>query len=244
MEYKSLIDLHTHTVASGHAYSTLQEMVSAAKEKELKVLGITEHGPRMYGSCTEIYFQNLAIIPRKYGDLRLMMGAEMNIMDERGSVDLTDGLISLLDVRIAGIHSRCFNYGSEDVATKAICKTMERGDIDIISHPVDRRHHPDVKTLVEVSKATGTLLELNNSSLRPERGKPYARANFKELIEECAKENVQIIIGSDAHISYDVAGHSYAYSLVEEVGFPKELILNLRPDDFISFIDSRREAQG
>ena len=41
MEY--ILDLHTHTIASGHAYSTIREMAQAASEKGLKLLGITEH---------------------------------------------------------------------------------------------------------------------------------------------------------------------------------------------------------
>ena len=31
MELKPLVDLHTHTIASGHAYSTLKENIEAAK---------------------------------------------------------------------------------------------------------------------------------------------------------------------------------------------------------------------
>lgn len=38
-----ILDVHTHTIASGHAYSTLQEMIDSAKTKGLKLLGITEH---------------------------------------------------------------------------------------------------------------------------------------------------------------------------------------------------------
>ena len=43
------LDLHTHTVASGHGYSTIQEMAAAAKEKGIRILGITEHGPSIEG---------------------------------------------------------------------------------------------------------------------------------------------------------------------------------------------------
>lgn len=39
------LDVHTHTLASGHAFSTIQEMAKAASEKGLKFLGITEHTP-------------------------------------------------------------------------------------------------------------------------------------------------------------------------------------------------------
>jgi len=48
---KPLIDAHTHTVASGHAYSSLQEMAKAAADKGLQVLGITEHGPSVPGNA-------------------------------------------------------------------------------------------------------------------------------------------------------------------------------------------------
>ena len=53
-----VLDVHTHTLASGHAYSTIREMAQTASEKGLKLLGITEHGPKMPGSCPRHYFQN------------------------------------------------------------------------------------------------------------------------------------------------------------------------------------------
>ena len=46
MKYHSVMDLHTHTVASGHAYCTLREMAKAASDKGLELLGITEHAPK------------------------------------------------------------------------------------------------------------------------------------------------------------------------------------------------------
>lgn len=48
---KTLLDVHTHTIASGHAFSSLQEMTLTAKEKGLDILGITEHGPNIPGTC-------------------------------------------------------------------------------------------------------------------------------------------------------------------------------------------------
>ena len=51
MKYQSVMDLHTHTVASGHAYCTLREMAKAASDKGLELLGITEHAPKMPGTC-------------------------------------------------------------------------------------------------------------------------------------------------------------------------------------------------
>ena len=41
MNYQYAMDLHTHTVASGHAYCSLREMAKAASDKGLQILGIT-----------------------------------------------------------------------------------------------------------------------------------------------------------------------------------------------------------
>ena len=53
-----IMDLHTHTIASGHAYNTLYEMVHAAASRGLGLLGVTEHGPRIPGACHPFYFIN------------------------------------------------------------------------------------------------------------------------------------------------------------------------------------------
>ena len=99
------LDVHTHTIASGHAFSTLQEMVQAASEKGLKLLGITEHAPGIPGSCSPIYFRNLYVVPRRMYGVDLLLGAEINILDCEGNIDMDEFYLNLLDLRIAGIHS-------------------------------------------------------------------------------------------------------------------------------------------
>ena len=68
MRYSSVLDLHTHTVASGHAYCSLREMAKVASEKGLEVLGVTEHAPGMPGTCHQYYFDNLRVVPRSAGE--------------------------------------------------------------------------------------------------------------------------------------------------------------------------------
>ena len=53
---QDLLDVHTHTIASGHAYSTVREMIEMGAKRGLELVGMSEHGPRMEGSCPEIYF--------------------------------------------------------------------------------------------------------------------------------------------------------------------------------------------
>ena len=85
---KPVLDLHTHTIMSGHAFSTLQEMVCAARDKGLEYLGISDYGPAVPGACDPIYFRNLYVVPREIDGVKLLMGAELNILDYSGTLDL------------------------------------------------------------------------------------------------------------------------------------------------------------
>ena len=51
MRYEA--DTHAHTTASGHAYSSVREMMQAAGRKGLKALALTEHAMAMPG--TDVY---------------------------------------------------------------------------------------------------------------------------------------------------------------------------------------------
>ncbi len=69
-----ILDIHTHTSASGHAYNTLYEMAHAAAERGLTLFGSSDHAPAMPGSCHEMYFCNFKAIPRELFGIRLIMG--------------------------------------------------------------------------------------------------------------------------------------------------------------------------
>ena len=59
---KDLLDVHIHTIASIHAYSTIRESIAAAKERGLVLVGISDHGPALPGSIHEMYFRNFKVI--------------------------------------------------------------------------------------------------------------------------------------------------------------------------------------
>ena len=67
------VDLHTHTIASGHAYSTIEAMIKAAEQKGIRLFGITEHAPEMPGTCSGLYFNNLCVLERKHGEMQACM---------------------------------------------------------------------------------------------------------------------------------------------------------------------------
>lgn len=230
------LDVHTHTLASGHAFSTLQEMARTAADKGLKLLGITEHTPGIPGTCNLIYFRNLHVIPRHMYGIDLLLGAEINILDTHGHIDLDEFHLNKLDLRIAGIHSLCYEPGTREENTHGLVEVIRNPFIHIISHPGDGTAQLDFEPLVLAAKEHHTLLEINNSSLKPIRHKEEARSNNLEILRLCKRYEVPVILGSDAHISFDIANYQYALELVAETEFPEALIMNTSVQQFTDYL--------
>lgn len=154
MKYQSVMDLHTHTVASGHAYCTLREMARAASDKGLELLGITEHAPKMPGTCHKFYFQNIKVVPREMYGIQLLLGSEVNILDAAGTVDLEQKTLEKLDVVIASLHVPCIRPGSRQENTEAYLNAMKNPCVNIIGHPDDGRYEVDYEALVQEPENT------------------------------------------------------------------------------------------
>lgn len=234
----TLLDVHTHTLVSGHAFCTLNEMIGAAIAKGLKLYGVSEHGPRIPGTCDPLYFRNMYLVPRRYGDMRLIMGAELNILDYEGTLDITSpDYLKCMEYRIAGLHSLCYKDGTRSQNTSALMGAIENPWVNIISHPCDGTASDfDIEKIVRTAKRTGTLLELNNQSLNPYRHKTLAKPMFMEMLRLCKKYDNPILVSSDAHHTSYVADYQYAEPLLEESGFPDELIVNDKIDLFLDIV--------
>ena len=230
------LDVHTHTIASGHAFSTLQEMAQADAGKGLKLLGITEHSPGVPGSCNPIYFRNLHVVPRQMYGIELLLGAEINILDGEGNLDMDENCMRMLDIRIAGIHSLCYSYGTVDENTHGMVKAVSNPFIHIISHPGDGTAELNFEPIVLAAKEHHTLLEINDSSLKPTRNKPNARENNLSILRLCKRYEVPVILGSDAHISFDIARYDYLYDLLQLTEFPESLIMNRDVKSFKEYL--------
>lgn len=234
---KPLLDVHTHTLASGHAYSTIQEMAREAADRGLQILGITEHAPGIPGTCDPIYFRNLHVVPRRMYGVRLLLGAELNILDTKGTLDLDENHYRKLDIRIAGVHALCWQGGTREENTAGVEAAIRNPWTHIISHPGDGTADLLFEPLVLAAKETHTLLEINNSSLNPARHKEAARANNLELLRLCKRHQVPIILGSDAHVSFDIACYDFILPLLAETDFPAPLIMNDKPEAFLSYLN-------
>lgn len=233
---KYVLDTHTHTIVSGHAYSTIREMAKIASEKGLEVLGITEHAPEMPGSCNWIYFSNLKVVPREYYGVKMLMGCELNILDFEGTIDLPERILKQMDIVIASMHTPCMKRGSKEEYTQGYLNVMKNPYVNIIGHPDDSRFSIDYEALVQGAKEYGKILELNNHSLDPKASRVGGRENDMEMLKYCTKYQVPIVVGSDAHVDVLVGNHAHAYHLLEECKFPEELVLNTDVAKFYKYL--------
>lgn len=226
---KDYVDLHTHTIASGHAYNTINEMVEAASGQGITIYGITEHAPAMAGSCTLMYFMNLKALPRERKGITVLYGAELNILDFDGHVDMPDRTLAEMDVTVASMHTPCLKGGTAAENTRAYLNVMKHPYINIIGHPDDGRYPVDYKALAEGAREYGVLLEVNNSSLSPNSFRDHARENYLKMLEWCKEFETPVVMDSDAHVDLDVGNHSLARELLKEAGFPEHLVVNVCP---------------
>lgn len=239
---KDILDVHTHTLASGHAYNTIKEMAEEAAEKGLELLGITEHAPTMPGTCHEYYFQNLHVVPRQMYGVQLLIGSELNIIDHEGNVDLSNHVLKKLDLCIASIHPPCYPGGTKEENTKAVVGAMKNPYINIIGHPDDGRYELDYETVAKKAKEYGVILELNNASVSPGSFRPNTRENDLIMLQYCKKYEVPVIMSSDAHMACDIGNHEYVKDIIEEAKFPKELVVNHSKEILLNMIEKRRKS--
>ncbi len=233
---KNLLDVHTHTISSGHAYSTLQENISVAAQKQLTYYGMSDHGPIMYGAPHSYHFSNLRVIPSMIDGVYVLKGAEINILNRHGDVDLEEIDLASLDYTIASIHRVCFDGSTKEEATEGVIQAMHNKYVRIIGHPDDSRFPLDYEAVVQAAKQTNTLLEVNNSSLLPTSFREGANENYLTMLELCMKYEVPVICNSDAHISSAVGNCEDALALLDSLEFPKHLIVNYNQDLINKFL--------
>lgn len=224
-------DMHTHSIASGHGTSsTIADMAKAAAAKGIQVLGITDHGPATVAAGTESYFRSLAYAPEFRAGVRICYGAEVNIVDFAGNIDLPDDILDGLDYAIASIHHLNLKPGSTVVNTLAYTQAMRHPKVRIIGHPDDARYPVDYELLADAAAEYGVILEVNNSSLSPDGYRGDTRPNDLKMLAACRKRNLPVIMASDSHGPGHIGDFTWAEQILREVNYPAELILNSRPE--------------
>ena len=241
---KLALDTHTHTLASGHAYSTLAENMEAASNRGLELLCMTDHAPSLPDSPDAFHFMNFHVLPREVGGVKMLYGAELNIMDAKGTVDLPETILKRLDFCIASYHTACTPAGSLEANTGAYLGAMDNPYVAVIGHPEDGNIPVDFERLVRGAKAGDVMLEVNNASLKSAFFRKDTRKNLTEMLRLCEAYGVYASIGTDAHFAASIGCFDEAEALLGELGFPEELVANTSAGKFLSLLAKRARTAG
>ncbi|MBQ9527173.1 MAG: phosphatase [Fretibacterium sp.] len=231
-------DLHTHTIASGHAYSTIKEMAEMAGEKGLELIAMTDHAPAMPGSCQTLHFSNLRALPRQIDGVTVLRGVELNVLNTQGKLDLPRGLQERLEWRIASLHENVLIPEEGCDYTGLYLALAENPQIDMIGHPDSPDFPFDVETVVPAWAAQGKVVELNEHHAFDIS--PRNLENARRLMAACARCGALVAVDSDAHTCWSVGEFSRAAALLNEMGFPEKQVLNTSAQRVLDFIHSKK----
>lgn len=234
-----LVDPHVHTTGSGHAYSTISEIAATAKEKGLKIIGMTDHGPASLCGADKFYFLNLRTIGDTVNGVRVLKGIEANILNGGGELDLTDAMYNCIELVIASIHLDFFRSEGPDTCMAAIMHAIDNPRVNILGHLDDARYNLDYEPVIQRAAKKRVLIEINNSSLSPHSVRQKAQENITKMLSICKFLNTPVILGSDAHFHTKVGEFSMAMKIMEEINFPTELVMNYTPEKFLEHIKDK-----
>lgn len=218
-------DVHMHSILSGHAFGTVRELAFEAAARNMQLIGVTEHGPGIPGTCDVIYFRNIIDAPRTLYGVEMLYGSEVNVLNS-GTVDLDQRHLDCLDYAVAGIHGLCYEDVGKVKNTDNVIRCMEIGKVKFISHPDADNYPMDYPALVQGAKEYGVALEVNNSSLRKPKLRPGCVKNYGIMLPLCMEYGVPIIVNTDSHDPGTVGDFTLAAGLLDSIHMDDDLILN------------------
>lgn len=239
------VDAHTHTVMSGHAWSTLQENCAAAAAKGIRAICMTDHGARMKGTGTIWAPWSFSQLPEEIAGVRVYPGMEFNLWDTEGHLDdYPPSAFPHIRFGIASMHKNVMPVLDRDAHTEAYIRAMDHACVDLIGHPGIPAYPVDEERLVRAASERGRLIEINNNSFV---ARPGCDGACRRIAQLCMRYDVRVCVDSDAHFSANIGEVPRALDMLREIGFPPELIVNLTLERFEAYMrerEARMRAQG
>lgn len=233
-----LAETHAHTNVSDHAYNSLSEMIAAAQERGLELLSITNHAPAIPDGAHIWHFENLKAVPRKIDGLYVLRGAEANIIDMEGNVDLPESVLTRLDIVNASIHTDPLKAGTIQEHTNAYLGVVHNPYLDIIGHCGDPRYPFDMEAVLTEAKKYDKIVEINNHTFVVRKRNIE---NCRKIAMLCKKIGVKVVASSDAHSIYELKSiPKHSLQVFEEVGMPEELVMNTTADKLLNHLCNRK----
>lgn len=228
------IDLHIHSLNSGHAYGTVQEIISEALKKNMQLIAITDHGPSMHGILSRIHFGMGFRAPKQVEGLHILWGCESNVIDEEGNIDLDERKQDKLDIILMGFHT---NTEYRDLGrkrnTKAVQRALTNPRIKVLTHPLHPQFDCDTTAIIETAIEHDVLLELNCAYTNREFGK---LDEVKRMVELARSSKKKLIANSDAHFVHEIGDDSTLREVWDEIGMSDDMLINNYPDELNAFL--------
>lgn len=229
-------DLHCHTLASSHAYSTVTELAEAAARRGLLAVGCTDHGVAMPDSPHPWHFFNLDTLPDRIAGVRVLRGVEANVLDASGRLDMPEEILDKLELTVASMHGDTCKAMSKEACTAAWLAVAENPRVDIIGHSGAPQFAYDYETVIPAFGRGGKAVEINENTFLVRRS---SLPNCRRIAALCKRYRVPVAVDSDAHYHGNVAQVPQSLALLREVDFPPELIINASKESMNAFFARR-----
>lgn len=259
MPYRILGDMHTHTLYSRHAYSTIQENVAAAAERGLEIFGSADHFSAMLFPEQDIrnfqHFINMEVWPREWMGVTVLRACEADILTLEGGLfgqdisvpasivdrpyvqdkSLYERTVENLDYVVASVHNNLFADGATIAdTTEMYLKVLDEPKVFILGHTGRAGVPYDVDAVLACAKEKHKLIEINEHSLESHRALAGEGGACRRIAERCAELGVGICVNTDAHIACDIGRTPRVRAMLEEIHFPEELIVNRGREPFLT----------
>lgn len=235
---KLVVDTHTHTYASGHAYSTLIENAKAAKEAGIQILCTTDHASSMPGAPHYWFFGNQSILPRFLNDVGIIRGIESNILNIEGEVDVHPSIEKRLDWVIASFHEHVYHPANKAAHTETLINVIKSGRVDALGHLGNPNFDFDFESVIQCAKEHNVAIEINNSSL-----KGHSRVGSVErclqIAETAKKLGAYVTTGTDSHFCLDIGKFEKVSDMLSQIDMPKQQVITASARQFLDFLELR-----
>lgn len=234
---KLIADLHTHTIASTHAYATITEMAQEASELNLFAIAITDHARMMPGAPGPFYFESLCILPAYIKGVRVLHGIEANICDYNGNIDVEPKLQNDLEWIVASLHGNTIEgEPTIEKCTQAYLEIAKNPNVNVIAHSGSDYFKYDYEKVIPELAKEGKLIEINDSAFRYKKS---CAKNCVQIAEICKKHGARICLNTDSHYTHTLGRGTETIKVLEEIDFPQELIVNATEENLKAYFKEK-----
>lgn len=222
-------DFHVHTNATD-GFSTLEEIIEAAKLLGHKFIAITEHSKSLKiakGMDEKGFRERNALIDsmnEKEAGIRILKGVELEIL-KGGELDLPPSVLEDMDVVIGAFHQGISD--DLEINTSKLINAINSGLLTTIAHPTGRLigYRDPIKLnfdrIFNACEENDVAIEINGQPTRSDL--PY------NLVKKAREYGINFTLGSDAHSTSQLKYLKFATAIAKRGWLEKKDILNTRP---------------